>query len=255
MATYSVVAQDGNSYGPADENTMAEWIRQGRVNRDTVLHCHQTNARIPAWTVPALQPALGLSPEQVNQLLHGPPMHAAAAPAAPPPTPQYAPAPAQYPPPTGTPLGYAGPHPYAGPAQLNLSPFPVVAAVFLSIFVPFFALIFYGLVHGNLPKRRPDDPGAGKAIGFMFIPFFNIYWVCFFWVRLCTRINDERARVGLPPTAPRGLVIAILCCYLGMFIPILNILVAIAIVIMLLITIIQLQGSINGLANAAGPRA
>jgi hypothetical protein len=254
MATYSVVAQDGNSYGPADESTMAEWIRQGRVNRDTVLHCHQTNARIPAWTVPSLQPVLGLSPEQVNQLLHGATAHAP--PATPPAPAPYAPAQGQYPPPPhpGAPLGYAGPQTYGGPAQVNLSSFPVVGAVFLSIFVPFFAPIYYGLVHGNLPKRRPDDPGAGKAIGFMFIPFFNIYWVCFFWVRLCTRINDERLRIGLPPTAPRGLVIAILCCYLGMFIPILNILVAIAIIVMLLIAIIQLQGSINGLADAAGQR-
>ena len=122
----------------------------------------------------------------------------------------------------------------------------------LAVTMLIFALIYYGLVHGNLPKRRPDDPGAGKAIGFMFIPFFNIYWVCFFWVRLCTRINDERARVGLAPTAPRGLVIAILCCYLGMFIPILNILAGIAIMVMLLIAIIQIQGSINGLAQTAG---
>src|SRR5207248_2290305 len=92
MATYSVVAQDGQAYGPADENTMAEWVRQGRVNRDTVLHCHQTNARVPAWTVPALQPILGLSSEQVNQLLHGAPAYAPA----PAPAPQYAPATAQY---------------------------------------------------------------------------------------------------------------------------------------------------------------
>ena len=53
-------------------------------------------------------------------------------------------------------------------------------------------------------------------------------------------------------TAPRGLVIAILCCYLGMFIPLLDILAGIAIMVMLLIAIIQIQGSINGLAQTAG---
>jgi hypothetical protein len=105
-----------------------------------------------------------------------------------------------------------------------------------------------------LPKRRPDDPGTGKAIGFMFIPFFNIYWICFFWTRLCTRINDERTRVGLPPTAPRQLVIAILWTYLGMFIPLLNILAIIAILVMLVIVTIQIQQSLNGLAEATHGR-
>jgi hypothetical protein len=146
-------------------------------------------------------------------------------------------------------LGYASPG-MAGAAQHGLTEFSVAGAVLLSIFVPFFSLIFYGIVHGKLPRRRPDDPSTGKAIGFMFIPFFNIYWTCFFWVRLCTRINDERMRVGLAPTAPRGLVIAILWCYLGMFIPLVNILVAIAMLVMLLTAIIQLQGSINELARA-----
>jgi hypothetical protein len=136
------------------------------------------------------------------------------------------------------------------PAHHGLNAFPTVGAVLLSIFVPPFAMIFYGLVHGQLPKRRPDDPGAGKAIGFMFIPFFNLYWVCFFWVRLCTRINDERARNGLPPTAPRGLVIAILWCYLGLLIPLVNLLFIVPVCVMLLLALINIQGSINDLVAA-----
>jgi hypothetical protein len=221
-------------YGPADETAMADWIRQGRVNRDTVLHCHDTNARVPAWSVPAFQPTLGLSPQQVADLLRGATQQVVP------------PVPNQY---HGTSLAYAE-RTYGGPDQPMISSFPTAGTVLLSIFVPFFALIYYGLVHGNLPRRRPDDPGAGKAIGFMFIPFFNIYWVCFFWLRLCTRINDERERVGLAPTAPRTLVVAILWTYLGMFIPILNILVAIALMVMLLISLIQIQGSLNELADA-----
>lgn len=234
MATYSVVAENGQLYGPANEAALAEWIYQGRVVRNTVLHWHETNQRIQAWTVPALQPVLGLSPEQVAALLHG--------------APAYAPRDAQ-PPGAAAPLGYITPQAYGGPTVPNLSPFPVVGAVLLSIFVGPFATIYYGLVHGNLPKRRPDDPSAGKAIGFMFIPFFNLYWMCFFWVRLCTRIDDERARVGLPPTAPRSLIVAMLWCCLGLIIPLLNILVMIAVGIMAIVAIAKLQESINELAE------
>jgi len=230
MATFSVVAQNGQLYGPANEAVLAGWIQQGRVNRDTVLHWHETNQRVQAWTVPALQPALGLSPEQVAALLHGAPAYA-----------QHPSAPA--------PIGYITPQAFDGPSVPNLSPFPVVGAVLLSIFVGPFATIYYGLVHGNLPKRRPDDPSAGKAIGFMFIPFFNLYWICFFWVRLCTRIDDERARVGLPPTAPRSLIVAMLWCCLGLIIPILNILVFFAVGIMAIVAIAKLQESINELAE------
>jgi hypothetical protein len=233
MATYSVVASDGQLYGPADENGLAEWIRQGRVDRNTVLLCHQTNVRFPAAAVPALQPMLGLSQQQVDHL-----MHTAAA----------APAPA-------APMAYASPGGYAVmPAEHRLSPFPTAGAVLLSMFVPLFSLIYYGLAHGNLPRRRPDDPSAGKAIGFMFIPFFNIYWVCFFWVRLCTRIEDERARAGLPPATPRTLIITALWCCLGLFIPILNIAVYLAVIVMLIVALAQLQQSINSLCYATRRR-
>ena len=63
-------------------------------------------------------------------------------------------------------------------------------AVFLSIItVGLFALIYYGLMHSDLPLIRDDDFRAGKAIGFMFIPFFNLYWQFRFWLRLVDRVN------------------------------------------------------------------
>lgn len=239
MAQYSVIAQDGQLYGPVDENGLAEWVRQGRVGPDTMLHCHDNNGRYQAAAVPALRPALGLSPQQVGQLLNPHQQQQAYA----------QPAAAAYG--GDVPVNYQTPGTYGiGQVHHGLSEFPVAGAVALSIFVPLFPLIYYGLAHGNMPKRRHDDPSAGKAIGFMFIPFFNLYWVCFFWTRLCTRINDERAAVGLPPTAPRSLVVAILWTYLGMFIPILNLLVLVALVVMLLIALIQIQTSINELCRA-----
>jgi len=237
MATYSVVAQDGQMYGPANEGAVAQWIQEGRVRRDTVLHCHETNARCFAWTVSALQPALGLSGAEVAQLMQDvrglQQQQPLASPVA---------GGASF-------IAYRQPQTSMDVARGAITPFPVIGTVLLSIFVPLFALIYFGLVHGNLPRRRPDDPSAAKAIGFSFIPLFNIYWAIFFWIRLCTRINDESVRVGLPPTAPRNLVIAICWCYLGLFIPILNIVAAIAQVVMIIIVLVQLQTSLNRLAE------
>src|SRR5436305_1605492 len=97
MPTYSVVAHDGQLYGPVDEAGLSQWVREGRVNPQTILHCHDTNARVSAGAVPSLQPLMGLSPQQVAQLLQPP--HPAA--------PGY-----------GSPAGYAAPQapPYGLPA-------------------------------------------------------------------------------------------------------------------------------------------
>ena len=240
MATYSVVAQDGQMYGPANEGAVAQWIAEGRVRRDTVLHCHDTNARCFAWTVSALQPALGLSEAEVAQLMQD--VRGI----------QQAQQPLAAPVANGNAnfIAYRQPQTSMDLARGAITPFPVIGTVLLSIFVPLFALIYFGLVHGNLPKRRPDDPSAAKAIGFSFIPIFNIYWACFFWIRLCTRINDESVRVGLSPTAPRTLVIAICWCQLGLLIPFLNILAMIALGVMFIVALVQLQNSVNNLTEA-----
>jgi hypothetical protein len=57
-------------------------------------------------------------------------------------------------------------------------------------------------------------------------------------------------RAGLQPTAPRGLVIAMCWTYLGMFIPFVNILVALALLVMGILCLSQLQNSINALVRA-----
>jgi hypothetical protein len=244
--SYSVIAPDGQMYGPVDEMGLGQWVREGRVDARSVLFCHATNARVAAASIPSLQPLLGLSPQQVAQLLQP-----AAAPTAPM-TPAYAPPPPGVMP-YAQPAGFAPRPPYGYAAEApahQLNAFPAFGAVLLSMFVPFFSLIFYGIAHGQLPRRRPDDPSTGRAIGFMFIPFFNIYWTCFFWVRLCTRINDELARAGQPPAAPRALIITMLWMMLGMFIPLLNILVMIALGVMSIVFIALLQSSINTLVRA-----
>ena len=69
----------------------------------------------------------------------------------------------------------------------------VAAAVIILHFLTFglFSFFFHACKHGRLPMVRHDDPSTGKAIGFMFIPFYNWYWIFFANLRLCDRINEH----------------------------------------------------------------
>ena len=90
----------------------------------------------------------------------------------------------------------------------QFSTFPVAVVILLHyVTLGIFTMIYLNLLHGKMPQIRHDDPSAGKAIGFLFIPFFNIYWVFFTYCRLCDRINEQRRSNGLPDSVPKGLAI------------------------------------------------
>jgi hypothetical protein len=220
MATYFVIASDGQRYGPVDEPGLLAWAREGRVVRDTHIFCQETNVTAPAFSFPTLASTLGPAPTQ--------------APVAP-----------------SQPVGY-----YSGapifPNGHELSDFPVVGIVLLDIFVPIFSVIWFNLMHGKMNRNRPDDPGAGKAIGFCFIPLFNIwYWDFFTFRRLVLRVNEQRTDHGLPPADLDGLALTTCVLYACIIpigcIPILNILLILAIKVISCIFFAKLQQAVNEL--------
>lgn len=91
----------------------------------------------------------------------------------------------------------------------DLRTFSVPLAIVLH-FVTFslYSIIDCGLKHGRLPLIKRDDFGAGKAIGFLFIPIFSLYWVFVFWLRLTDRINFQFKLRQMDPPIPRGLALA-----------------------------------------------
>jgi hypothetical protein len=92
--------------------------------------------------------------------------------------------------------------------------FPVAVVVLLHIItLGFFSLIYMGLKHGKLPRIKQDDPSAGKAIGFMFIPIFDLYWLFIFWLRLADRVNFQFRLRGMAPPVSKGL--AMTACIFG----------------------------------------
>jgi hypothetical protein len=102
-----------------------------------------------------------------------------------------------------------------------ISTFSVAAVViFHFLTLGIFTTIYMGLKHSRLPLIKPNDFSAGKAIGFLFIPFFNIYWFFVFWLRLVDRINFQYRLRNQPDPISKGLMITTLIIslipYLGL---------------------------------------
>lgn len=72
---YSVIARDGNQYGPVDLNTIQQWIQEGRVVPDTIILDGVTGNRGPASQFPLIAPHLSQGspptahqPQVINQV-------------------------------------------------------------------------------------------------------------------------------------------------------------------------------------------
>jgi hypothetical protein len=81
---------------------------------------------------------------------------------------------------------------------------PWLVVVLSAITIGIFGTVYHQLKQSRLPVVKPDDPGAGKAIGFLFIPFFNLYWYFVVWRRLADRLNFQYRLRGLPPPIDRS---------------------------------------------------
>jgi len=131
------------------------------------------------------------------------------------------------------------------PHAHQLTGFPTVAVILLHYLTcGVFSIVWLNVMHGRLPKVRSDDPSAGQAVGFCFIPFFNLYWFFFTFRRLCVRVDEQRELYGLPPSNLRGLATA--TCVFGV-IPYINALVAYTILMPIYAAL--MQSSVNQLAD------
>ncbi len=128
--------------------------------------------------------------------------------------------------------------------QHTLQRFPAGLAVFLHFITwGIFSVIHYGLQHDRLPTAQPDDPTAAKAIGFNFIPYYNLYWFIFQPLRLADRLNLQDRIRDRPSGLSRGFIMT--CAIFGM-IPYINFLIGVP---LWGIGVYQLQKSINALAD------
>jgi Domain of unknown function (DUF4234) len=96
-------------------------------------------------------------------------------------------------------------------ARHSLTPgMPTWVFVVLSVItLGIFPTIYLQLKHRDLPFVQRNDPSAAKAIGFSFIPIFNLYWLFVVWRRLVNRINFQyRLRGHQAPVNPRHVIAA-----------------------------------------------
>ena len=221
MPSYLVAGYDGQLYGPADEQMLADWMREGRIQPSSPIVTADTRQPVMPQSIPTLAPIVGLSQPMVNTLVQ----------------------------PAYPMLAYARHE--TGPSAHLLRSFSTPVVVLLHfVTLGIFSMIHFMLMHGKMPMLRRDDPSAGKAVGFMFIPLFNIYWHFFGYLRLIDRINEQRRFAGLRDCELKGLFItsAVL-----MFIPFAN---YVSALILCPIFYGNLQSSVNELVRVTrGPMA
>jgi hypothetical protein len=95
-------------------------------------------------------------------------------------------------------------------ARHSLEHFPVWAVALLHLIsFGLSSLILFGIQHSRMPRAAYNDPSAGQAIGFQFIPFFNLYWIFFSPMRLADRVELQyRLRGEQPDGVPKALFLS-----------------------------------------------
>ncbi len=148
-------------------------------------------------------------------------------------------------------LGSVGEQELACWKSWRTTEFSTAGAILLDIVTcGLFGLIYYGLKFDEIPKVSREDFGAGKAIGFSFIPYFNLYWVFKFWLGLCDRVNFQLRLRGMNHLLlPRDLAMAVCVLRVCSCIPYLGCLAIIAEIVCREILIGKLQQAINVVAQ------
>ncbi|MCS6950501.1 MAG: DUF4190 domain-containing protein [bacterium] len=70
---YYVIAHDGNRYGPADIETLQQWVREGRIAPNTTLEDEYTGTQIRANLLPELSHLFPTAPPPPSGVVSQPP--------------------------------------------------------------------------------------------------------------------------------------------------------------------------------------
>ncbi len=105
---------------------------------------------------------------------------------------------------------------------------------------------FWAIIQDGKPRTTP-----GKAVGFLFIPFFNFYWAYIAWVELSKDINAYcRQRNIDAPQVNEGLALTWFILFLLGVIPFVGIFAGIANLIVMIILARQLATSAAAIVSA-----
>ena len=85
----------------------------------------------------------------------------------------------------------------------------------------------------------------GKAVGFCFIPFFNVYWIFQAFYGFALDFNRYAERQNLPLRLQEGLFLAYPILLLASSLPLFNILATLPMFVVLVIVVIKLCDAVN----------
>ena len=94
----------------------------------------------------------------------------------------------------------------------------------------------------------------GKAVGFCFFPFFNLYWIFVAyhgWSKDWNRIRASHSNLAHLPGVAEGLFLAGPICMLASIIPLIGLLAALAYPIIFMIMVAQMCKVVNAMADAS----
>ncbi len=106
----------------------------------------------------------------------------------------------------------------------------------------------------TLVQRKGVASTPGKAVGFIFIPLFNFYWVFVAYRGLAVELNRTAKDCGVTARVSVGLFTALCVCLVVSFIPYLGILVYIPLVIIFPIVLGQVARTAIAILPSAAAR-
>lgn len=118
------------------------------------------------------------------------------------------------------------------------------------------AVIFYIMLFKcwNQIQDGHQNTTPGKAVGFMFIPFFNLYWLFVALHGLAQNLNAYCERHGISaPRVNEGLAMTLCVLILCTLIPYVGLLVGIAVIVIAIILYAQFKNASMAIAASPAP--
>ncbi|MER3431669.1 MAG: hypothetical protein C4325_13720 [Blastocatellia bacterium] len=142
-------------------------------------------------------------------------------------------------------LTFAEKHPVMVPVRI-VTGIGVVQFLLVAVVYPLVLLAkMWGAIQDGSARTTP-----GKAVGFLFIPFFNLYWVFNVWAGFPTDYNDYVTRRGLPvEPLSRNLYLAYPILLVLSPLPIIGILSAVASILFLPVLAANVCDTVNRLSE------
>ncbi len=124
-------------------------------------------------------------------------------------------------------------------------------------FVPiFFSLVMWYVLIYKMWSALPSGWGRttpGKAVAFMFVPLFNVYWLFQVWWGWAQDYNRFVSENNAPvPRMPEGLALTMCILVFVSAIPLINLFSGIALLIVQIILVSKVINAINALSTQGG---